>query len=266
MAARDRRGGRTAMTRTPVTDFLVSAAREFRRSGGHVFIGFHWPVLAAHLAHELTGKSFVGAYEAGALCWGPAAAVPTSTSDFPAYAETIAFRSDSLDLLTAGARRFDMVVLDAGTIDLYGRVNSSFVGDRDAPRVRLPGGGGAPDVAAKASDLLWLHGGLDPSRLVESLDTVTAAPGPNTSVRLLTVWGLLHLGPEPRLLTRTDAPLAKEFRLRLRQFGIDDSGAADEIVSGHERTAATRVLAAAADKGYVAARRIAAEWQGGQEL
>jgi len=50
-------------------DFLVRAAREFRR-GGWVFTGFHWPVLAGQLAYALDGQPFSQVFEAGASTHG----------------------------------------------------------------------------------------------------------------------------------------------------------------------------------------------------
>ena len=58
------------MTDYSGVDFLVRAAREFRR-GGWVFTGFHWPVLAGHLAWRLPGEEFAQVFEAGAGSFGP---------------------------------------------------------------------------------------------------------------------------------------------------------------------------------------------------
>lgn len=248
---------------TSALDFLVRAAREFR-CGGWVFTGFHWPVLAGHLAHELDGKPFTQVFEAGAGCWGRGDAVPTSTTDYPAYAGALGWQATSADVLLAMAGRFDRVVLDAGNVDIAGRVNSSFLGERERPTVRLPGGGGAPDVAARARELVLLHGGADLRRIQARVEHVTAAPGAASVVRLHTRWGVVRLGDEPRLAELAGTmPGADAFVTHLKGLGVD-VGAPEtrETISPAERHAAAGVLTEAAARGYVVARRARTEVEG----
>ena len=68
-------------------------------------------------------------------------------------------------------RRADRVVLDAANVDLRGRVNATAIGPYARPRVRLAGGGGAADAARHARELVLLHGGTDPERLVRPSST-----------------------------------------------------------------------------------------------
>lgn len=225
--------------------FLAGAAREFR---GWVFTGFHWPVLAGEVAARLDGgtPSFRQLFEAGFATEGPAAELPTSTTDFAAFGDAVVWRGDVLGTVV---RRAELVVLDAANVDLAGRVNSTAIGDYRAPRVRMPGGGGAADAAAAARDLLLLYGGTDPGRLVERVEHVTAAPG--GPVRLRTRWGTVRLGDEPRLLTTVGDVLAD----RLRQLGVDTSGAVpEETPSARELAVAAEVLTEAAKRGYLVAR------------
>jgi glutaconate CoA-transferase, subunit B len=245
---------------TSTVDFLVRAAREFRR-GGWVFTGFHWPVLAGQLAHALDGTPFVQVFEAGAGCWEAGSSVPTSTTDYPAYANALGWTATTSDVLLGMARRFDRVVLDASNIDVLGRVNSSFLGTRERPTVRLPGGGGAPDVAAAARELVWLHGGTDLRRIQDRVEHVTAAPGQHTLVRMHTRWGSVRLGTDPRLEELAgDVPGAAEFLSHLRGLGVDvDKPVARAVIADEERRAAARVLTEAAERGYAVARRASAE-------
>lgn len=241
-----------------VVGFLVRAAREFRR-GGWVFTGFHWPVLAGRLAHELDGKPFTQVYEAGASVHA-ATAIPTSTTDYPAYADALGFAGTTADVLLAMARRFDRVVLDAGNIDVRGRVNSTAVGPSHAPRVRLPGGGGAADVAARARELVWLHGGSDLRRIQRQVEHVTAAPHPDAPVRLHTRWGVVALGAAPALAELADVPGADAFVRHLAALGVRTAAPATRPPTAPaERDAALRLLRAAADRGYQAAGRALAE-------
>lgn len=240
-------------------DFLVRAAREFRR-GGWVFTGFHWPVLAGELAHRLSGAEFAQAFEAGAGTFGAGRLVPTSTTDYPAYGNALGYVADTASVLLAMARRFDRVVLDASNIDVLGRVNSSFIGERIRPAVRLPGGGGAPDVAAAARELVWLHGGADLRRIQAKVEHVTAAPGPHTLVRLHTRWGIARLGAEPALEEVADVEGAEGFVAHLGALGARTVGAAVRAPVGpQDRAAAAAVLREAAERGYAVARRALAE-------
>lgn len=244
---------------TPVLDFLVRGAREFRR-GGWAFTGFHWPVLAGHLAHALPGADFTQVFEAGASAHEAGRLVPTSTTDYPAYGNALGYVGDTASVLLAMARRFDRVVLDASNIDTRGRVNSSYIGDQHRPRVRLPGGGGAADVAAAARELVWLHGGDDLTRIQAEVEHVTAAPGPQALVRMHTRWGSVVLGDAPRLEEVADGAGADEFVAHLEGLACRTEGAvARQAVTPQERAAAAETLRAAASRGYSVARRALAE-------
>jgi glutaconate CoA-transferase, subunit B len=237
-----------------VVAFLVRAAREFRR-GGQVFTGFHWPVLAGEVAARLDGKepSFGQLFEAGFATEGPADALPTSTTDYAAFGSAITWRGSTGEVLGALVRRARLVVLDAANVDLAGRLNSTAIGDYRAPRVRLPGGGGAPDAAAGARDLLLLYGGGTPDRLVARVEHVTAAPAPDARVRLLTRGGTLRLGPAPHLVTTFGEDAA--FAARLRALGVDAAGAVvEDRPSDQECSVAMSVLAEAAERGYLVAQ------------
>lgn len=244
---------------SPTLDFLVRAAREFRR-GGWVFTGFHWPVLAGQLAHRLPGAEFTQAFEAGASTHEAGRLVPTSTTDYLAYGNAIGYVGDSASVLLAMARRFDRVVLDASNVDVLGRVNSSFIGERLRPTVRLPGGGGAPDIAAAARELVWLHGGTDLRRIQAKVEHVTAAPGRETLVRLHTRWGVARLGAEPALEEVADVEGAEGFVAHLEALGARTAGAAARApVEAEELAAAAAVLQEAAERGYAVARRALTE-------
>ena len=246
--------------RAPVVEFLVRAAREFRR-GGWVFTGFHWPVLAAHLAARLPGPPFAQVFEAGAVCHGAAELVPTSTTDYPAYAGALGFAGATADILLAGARRCDRVVLDAANVDLRGRVNATAVGPSARPRVRLAGGGGAADAAFAAKELVLLHGGDDPRRIVAEVEHVTAAPRPGVPVRLHTRWGVLDLGERPVLREVAGVGDTGPFLVRMAELGVATDGVpVAEPPTRQELSAAWRVLEEAAARGYrAAAAALAAE-------
>jgi glutaconate CoA-transferase, subunit B len=238
--------------------FLVRAAHEFRR-GGWVFTGFHWPVLAgqlaARLATGLAGESgFVQCFEAGAGVWGAAPLMPSSTTDYPAYASGLNYIAESGDVLLALARRFDRVVLDAANIDIRGQVNSSFIGRLEQPTVRLPGGGGSADIVARAAEVVWLHGGDDLRRVQARVEHVTAAPAAGALVRLHCRWGIVRLGDRPAL--EQLVPGADGFATHLAALGVDITRAVPcPDVRPAELAAARAVLVDAAERGYDVAVR-----------
>ena len=131
--------------------------------------------------------------------------------------------------------------------------NTTAIGSYERPDVRLPGGGGAADAAHAARELVLLHGGSDPSRTVAGVRHVTAAPGPSTTVRLVTRWGTLRLGADPELVTAAGETPAHLVELGVRIHPAELEAEATE----QERSAAIAVLEAAARRGYVVARAFA---------
>ena len=69
--------------------------------------------------------------------------------------------------------RIDVGFLGAAQIDRFGNLNSTVIGDYDSPQVRLPGGGGAPEIATGVRDVFVLlrHA---PRAFVEHLDFLTS--------------------------------------------------------------------------------------------
>ncbi len=144
-------------------------------------------------------------------------------------------------MLLGLAHRFDRVLLDASNLDVRGRVNSSLIGPSERPKVRLPGGGGAPDVAARARELVWLSGGPGLDRLQSPVEHVTAAPGPDTLVRVHTRWGSCGWASTrgsrswPKSPASTTSPASRG--PRRRHVDLDDPPVAAE----RERAAATEL-------------------------
>ena len=68
--------------------------------------------------------------------------------------------------------RIDVGFLSAAQIDRFGNLNSTVIGDYEHPKVRLPGGGGAPEIAASCRETLVMleH---TPRAFVDRLDFVT---------------------------------------------------------------------------------------------
>lgn len=73
-----------------------------------------------------------------------------------------------------GRGGIDLTFLGMAQIDAKGRVNSSYVGDRDRPKVRFPGGGGAPAILPKAKRAILWRAGHSRSIFVEKVEFVTS--------------------------------------------------------------------------------------------
>lgn len=237
--------------------FLARASREYTR-GGWIFTGFHWPVLAGETAARIAPEAFGQIFEAGATSHGPAATLPTSTTDFAALSNALVWRGTTGAVFKGIVRRADRVVLDAANVDLTGAVNATAIGPYGRPQVRLPGGGGAADAAFSARELVLLHGGATLDRLVDRVQHATARPGPDTVVRLICRWGVLALDRRrPRLeLADPDQAGFHAATQRLAELGVEvESWEQWTEPAAGELAAAGEVLERAAERGYVVARR-----------
>jgi glutaconate CoA-transferase subunit B len=89
--------------------------------------------------------------------------------------------------------RIGVGFLGAAQIDRFGNLNSTVIGAYDRPKVRLPGGGGAPEIATSVREVfVLLH--HSPRTFVEELDFKTSS-GERVSV-VVTDQGILEPDPE----------------------------------------------------------------------
>ncbi|WP_019873362.1 hypothetical protein [Sporichthya polymorpha] len=234
---------------TSTAAFLVRAARVIP-AGAPVFAGFNWPILAVRVARRL-GAGVSECYEAGAIVTPMPATLPSSSTDYASYAGEVSWRGSTLDLL-ALVPRLAAVLLDASTVDVHGRVNS--FGEGSA--FRSAGGGGSADVAARARNLLLLHGGGDVRRIVAAVSAVTAVPRSDARVVLLTRWGSVRVGAAPEVLDAVDGEPGRAFLEHLGALGAATMRARPvAATTDEEEQAAAAVLAEAATRGYRAGTR-----------
>lgn len=196
-------------------EIMIIAAARSLRDGAFCFVGIGLPSAAANLARRLHAPNLVLVYESGTIGSKPDV-LPLSIGDGE-LAETadavVSVPEIFAYWLQAG--RIDVGFLGAAQIDRYGNLNSTVIGPYDAPRVRLPGAGGAPEIAAHARDVLVMlrH---RPEAFVERLDFVTSAgflTGGDTReragysgrgpVRVITDLGVLQPDPVTRELVLT---------------------------------------------------------------
>jgi glutaconate CoA-transferase, subunit B len=172
----------------------VSAARVLR-DGMTCFVGIGLPSSAANLARATHAPSLVLIYESGTIGAKPAQ-LPLSIGDgmLAATADAVVSVPEIFNYwLQPG--RIDIGFLGAAQIDKFGNINTTVIGgDYRNPQVRLPGAGGAPEIAASCREVIVV---VRQSRrsFVERVDFVTSVgygSGPGDRER----FGLTGAGPK----------------------------------------------------------------------
>jgi glutaconate CoA-transferase subunit B len=153
---------------------IVAAAREL--AGQRVcFVGIGLPNIAVNLARLTVAPELELIYEAGAYGAQPAR-LPLSIGDPTIVTGSLA-TMPVLDLfgLYLQAGLVDVGFLGAAQIDRHGNINTTVIGDYATPRVRLPGSGGACEIASHSRRVFVI---LRQSRrsFVERID-FTTSPG-----------------------------------------------------------------------------------------
>jgi glutaconate CoA-transferase subunit B len=130
----------------------VEAARRLH-DGTVCFVGIGLPSLAANLARRTHAPGCVLVYESGTIGAKPRR-LPLSIGDGE-LAETADAVVPVPEMFAywLQAGRIDVGFLGAAQIDRHGNLNSTVIGPYDSPSVRLPGGGGAPEIATGVRDV-----------------------------------------------------------------------------------------------------------------
>ena len=185
------------MSPTPEEVMTVNAARELR-DGQVCLVGVGPPNAAANLARRLHAPSAVLVYESGAIGARPTR-LPLSIGDDDLAATALELVSvpEMFDLWVGGGR-IDVGFLGAAQIDRRGSLNTTVIGPYGAPRVRLPGAGGAPEIAASSRSVIVLlrH---SPRAFVPELDFVTSVARPGVPFVVITDLGILRPGADGEL-------------------------------------------------------------------
>jgi glutaconate CoA-transferase subunit B len=192
---------------TPAEMMAVAASRALH-DGQVCFVGIGAPSTAANLARATHAPGLVLVYESGAIGAKPTR-LPLSIGDgeLADTADAVVSVPEIFNYwLQPG--RIDVGFLGAAQIDRYANLNSTVIGPYDAPEVRLPGAGGAPEIAAACRQVLIM---ISHSRrtFVGELDFRTSVgfgDGPGDRQRLglpgagptLVITDLGLLAPDPR--------------------------------------------------------------------
>ncbi|MNF55019.1 3-oxoadipate CoA-transferase subunit B [compost metagenome] len=131
----------------------VAAARRLR-NGAVCFVGIGLPSKAANLARLTSSPDVVLIYESGPIGAKPSV-LPLSIGDgeLAETADTVVPTGEIFRYWLQGGR-IDVGFLGAAQVDKFGNINTTVIGDYHQPKVRLPGAGGAPEIAGSAKQVL----------------------------------------------------------------------------------------------------------------
>ncbi|WP_324733869.1 CoA-transferase subunit beta [Pseudomonas paeninsulae] len=131
----------------------VAAARRLN-NGAVCFVGIGLPSKAANLARLTSSPDVVLIYESGPIGAKPSV-LPLSIGDgeLAETADTVVPTGEIFRYWLQGGR-IDVGFLGAAQVDKFGNINTTVIGDYHKPKVRLPGAGGAPEIAGSAKQVL----------------------------------------------------------------------------------------------------------------
>jgi glutaconate CoA-transferase subunit B len=170
----------------------VTAARTLR-DGLTCFVGIGLPSGAANLARATHAPGLVLIYESGTIGTKPDR-LPLSIGD-GILAETADAVVSVPEIFNYWLQpgRIDVGFLGAAQIDKFGNINTTVIGDYRTPKTRLPGAGGAPEIAASCREVIVIVR-QNRRAFTEHVDFITSVgygSGPGTRQRL----GLTGAGP-----------------------------------------------------------------------
>ena len=174
------------MTQATPAEVQTIVAARMLQNARTVFIGVGRPSTAAILARMVHNPDLVLVYESGTIGAKPFH-IPLSIGDGE-LAETADLVVSVPEMFNywIGAGRIQVAFLGAAQVDRFGNLNSTVIGDYDHPRTRLPGAGGAPEIAS-GCDAVIVIASHTRRTLVDQLDfrtTVGQGDGPGDRQRL----------------------------------------------------------------------------------
>ena len=153
---------------------IIAAAREIRNRE-LVFVGMRLPITAYGVARLTHAPDAVGMFEGGVVRYAPADETLYTMCD-PANQLNAAWTTGLLQVMGQLQRGIvDAGFIGGAEIDKFGNINTSYIGGHDGFKVKLPGSGGAADIAAMAKRLIAIMN-HEKHRLVDCVSYVTS-PG-----------------------------------------------------------------------------------------
>lgn len=138
------------------SEMMTITAARLLSNGMSCFVGIGLPSLAANLARLTHAPELVLIYESGPIGAKPHV-LPLSIGDgdLADTADTIVSTPEIFQYWLQGGR-IDVGFLGAAQIDRFGNINTTVIGDYLRPGVRLPGAGGAPEIAGSAKQVFLI--------------------------------------------------------------------------------------------------------------
>ena len=190
------------------------AAREFK-DGEVVFVGIGLPNLACNLARHTHAPNLVLIYESGAVGAVPER-LPVSIGD-PALVTGSLMVCSMADVFQCILQNglIEVGFLGGAQVDRWGNINTTVIGPYERPKVRLPGSGGAAEIAIHAQRVVIISR-LDRRAFPEQVDFITSPghrarggtrrelgmPGAGP-IKVITDKGILEADPESGELVLT---------------------------------------------------------------
>jgi len=130
-----------------LSQLMVTAAAREIADGEVVFVGMRLPLLGFLLAKSTHAPGAIGVYELGIVRDAVAPEPILTMGDLPNLnrAQWLADTADAMGLLQQG--RVDVSFIGGAQVDRYGNLNTSYIGGTETVETRLPGSGGACDLA-----------------------------------------------------------------------------------------------------------------------
>jgi len=156
-------------------EFLAFTGASVLEDGKCVFVGTGLPMIAGILAQKTHAPHLLIIFEAGGV--GPILTeLPISVGQELTFHKGITATSMHDVMSSCQAGFVDYGFLGGAQMDMYGNINTTCIGDHDHPKARLPGSGGANDIASFAHKTILIIGGQSKRTFVSKVDFLTT-PG-----------------------------------------------------------------------------------------
>jgi len=130
-------------------ELMVAAAAREIHDGDKVFVGMRLPLLGFAVAKETRAPKAIGIFENGVIRDWPALESIFTMSDPPNIAGALSCTGLNDVMFLLQTARVDLGFIGGAEIDRFGNLNTHWV-EENSRRVRLPGSGGAADIATMA--------------------------------------------------------------------------------------------------------------------
>lgn len=155
------------------TEMMTVAASRALSNDDVCFVGIGMPSAACNLARVLNAPDITLIYESGTVGTKPTA-LPLSIGDgeLSETATTTVSVPEMFRYWLQGGR-ISIGFLGAAQLDRFGNINTTVIGDYNEPKVRLPGGGGAPEIASSCGEI-FITMAQSKRSFVDRLDFITS--------------------------------------------------------------------------------------------